>query len=168
MLIQFHTPPDAGTRTGLETHGINLLSYIPHQTWIASVTTQFTAADAADAGVSWLTPLDPQQKISPRVARGAFAPWTAYTDGLRILVVEMHADVPVADGRRLLAAQGAILAGHLPALNAFVAAIDPGRIDALAAADQVRWISQRPPSLTGVNDGSRAAIGVDILQEPPR
>jgi subtilisin family serine protease len=167
MLVQLNEIPDESGREALAARGLRLLSYLPHKTWMARVPVGMTSADLREAGVRWLAPMELQHKVSWRVLRDEYGPWSLYADGQRIFVVMMHEDVSAEEGRSLLETWTETFGGYVEALNAYIVVLEPEIIPALALEDEVRWISQRPPVLTDVNDGIREALGVDAIYEPP-
>ncbi len=167
LLVQLYEIPTVAAREELASRGITLLRYLPQRTWLAQVSSAMTGSALRAAGVRWLGPLELAQKVSERVLNADYATWSEYDGGWRIYAIEMHADVAKSRGEELLRARGAVFGGHIRALNAFIAALDPREITELALQDEVSWISERPPVLTGVNDGIREAIGVNTVQAPP-
>lgn len=167
MLVQLYETPTAGQRVELAQRGLTLLSYLPQRTWMARVPVTLTAADLAALGVRWLAPLELEHKVSERVLDERYGAWTEYTGGRRIYAVIMHEDVDEATGRAELARWTDTLGGYIHSLNAFIAVLDPSEVTALALADEIRWIAQRPPVMTAVNDELRQSLGIETLWDPP-
>lgn len=167
VLLQLESIPDRSARDQLVAEGIVLLSYLPSHTWMARVNSDVTEADLAARGVRWMAPMSLEHKVSERILDEEYAPWTAYEDGRRIYMVAFHEDVTEATGSSLLDLERAVSGGYIRSINSFIVALDPIEVPALAMADEVRYISQRPPVLTGVNDGIRASIGVNTVHEAP-
>jgi len=167
LLLQLESIPTRATRDDLAAQGITLLSYLPHRAWMAHVSSTLDHTDLTRLGVRWMAPMDLEHKISQRLLSEEYAPWTAYEDGRRIYMVSFHEDVAEAVGRERLAFDRAVMGGYVRSINSFIVALDPADLFALALADEVRYISQRPPVLTSVNDGIRESIGVDNVNDPP-
>jgi hypothetical protein len=167
LFVQLREIPGTEERAALAARGIDLLSYLPDRAWFARVSTALDATALSAAGVRWVAPLGPEHKLSARVLAAEYSPWSEFANGRRIFVVQMHEGVPEARGRELLAARSAELGGYVRSLNTYIAALDPASIAALADLDEVRWVDERPPVLTEVNDGIRAAIGVNTVHQAP-
>ncbi|MBD3235575.1 MAG: S8 family serine peptidase, partial [Candidatus Eisenbacteria bacterium] len=167
LLVQLYETPNAQERADLAAAGLELLSYLPQRTWMARVPVGIGAAELAALGVRWMAPLELEQKVSARTLEGRYGPWTEYADGRRIHAVVMHEDVSEAAGRAILADWTDTLGGYIHSLNAYIAVLEPAEVPALALTDEIRWIAQRPPVLTAVNDELRESLGVEALWNPP-
>lgn len=167
VLIQMREIPDATARATLAARGIELQGYLPDRAWYGRLASTLDAATLNAAGVRWVAPLRFEQKLSTRVLDSAYSSWSEYDGGRRIFVIQLHDDVSEARGREILADHGAVIGGYIRSIHTFVAALRPDAPAALALVDDVRWVDERPPVLTEVNDGARAAIGTDIVQQAP-
>jgi len=167
ILVQMREIPVSSERAALAKQGIDLQDYLPNHTWYAHVATTLDAPAMRAAGVRWLAPLQLEHKVSARVLASEYSAWSEYDGGRRIFVVQLHDDVSETRGREILGAAQATIGGYIRSLNTFVAALDPDAAPRLALTDEIRWIDERPPVLTEVNDGIRAAIGVDTIQQAP-
>jgi len=117
--------------------------------------------------VRWIAPLQLEHKLSARVLASEYSAWSDFDGGRRIFVVQLHDDVSEDRGREILAGHAGVIGGYIRSIHTFVVALDPAAPAALAFADEVRWIDERPPVLTEVNDGIRASIGVNTVQGAP-
>jgi len=167
MLIQFDQIPAQSRRMKLADSGIELLGYIPHNAFLARVSVSITNGELEKIGVRYLAPLRVEDKVSDRVLSESYAPWTAFTDHRRIYAVQLHKDVSSDDGRALIESWTDEIGDYIEPLNVYLAALDSGLIRAIAQDDAVRWICQKPPELTALNNGARTAVSADTLHLPP-
>jgi hypothetical protein len=167
LFVQMRDIPTAPEREALAARGIALLDYLPENTWYARVSSALDGAGLRAAGVRWIGPLRFEHKVSERVLASEFSSWSEYDGGRRIYVVQMHSDVPQDRGREVLGVAADLIGGYIHSIHTFVVALAPEQIATLALADEVRWIDERPPVLSVVNDGVRASIGVNTVQSAP-
>jgi hypothetical protein len=167
VLVQMREIPDAAARATLAARGIELQGYLPDHAWYGRVASTLDAPALSAAGVRWIAPLRLEHKLSARVLAAEYSSWSDYDGGRRIFVVQLHNDVSEERGREILGDHGAVIGGYILSINTFVAALDPDAPAELALVDDVRWVDERPPALTEVNDGIRAAIGVNTVQQAP-
>ena len=131
LLIQFARSITADQMLALGQRGIQALAYIPDNGLVVSAP---DGTDFSSLGLRWYGRLLPSEKLSPGVlAQSLLAqPW---------VVVEFHADVPMADARSIALAGGLVLRDH-PALlaNHLLANGSADQFRALAEWDEVEYI----------------------------
>ncbi len=167
LIVQMVDVPNADQRFSLAGRGLVLQGYLPERAYYALVSTQLTASDLSALGVRWAAPLSVVEKVSQRVQSGDYAPWTDYTNGRKIFIIQFHDDIAREAAEKLLAPIGGVSGGWISGLNAEMLAMDPKQAETLASEDAVKWIDERPPVLTAVNDQVRAALGVNTIQAAP-
>jgi len=167
LLVQMLEIPAAEARADLGRRGLVLQGYLPERTYYALARAALSAEDLRSMGVRWCAPLTRGDKLSPRVRRGDFGPWTEYSGGLRVLAVQFHDDIAPAAADRALAAFSGEMGGWIQSTHIRVIALDPARVPDLAALDEVKYIDQIPPPLSQVNDGIRMALSVNSLFQAP-
>ena len=111
MLIQFERIPTLEMRETLKASGVELLSYVPHKAWYASVTKEVTMQDLFMASVRWIGELQPIDKISPALQERGPGPWAVNPDGTVNLHVLFFEDVKQEKAFVLLEAVGTVKAG---------------------------------------------------------
>jgi len=127
-ILQFGAYPGPEIRRELARRGVRVLGYVPDSALMVS---SDPSADLRGLGAIWAGSLETRDKLSPRLAT---APAPAY-------LVVFYPDVDM-DGARALALQhgfgvlenSSLLPGHL------VVAGGPGRLEELAASDEVSYI----------------------------
>lgn len=161
-LVQLHGPPTLRERADFKAQGVDLLRYVPHQAWLASIPNDVSVLRRLLAQrVRFFGELAPNDRISPDVLRGQFGPWAARADGTVELVVTWFDDVDPSAARSALAARGGVVLDSYPAGVKFVVRIGRPDVQGLAREDGVQWIAQVPPPKQTLNDGARANSGVE-------
>jgi len=167
VLLQFDFIPRQAAKDALAVEGIELLAYIPDYTWIASVPTGRLTEVAAHPGVTWIGPLQVQDKLDPAIVKAQWGPYNLTPDGVAAVYVALHRDALLDTGHALVAQHGGKIAGEVVGINLLVVEMPRANIEALAAEDAVQWIEPAAPPLTEANDGSRQQIGVNVVQAAP-
>jgi hypothetical protein len=171
VLIQFEYMPSDDERNMLLSQGIQLLDYIPYNTWIAGVTSGGTTgtsemilqADKVQPGlIRWVGPLKPADKVSPEgyLALIESAQLTAQVN------LSFFADTPAEIERSIIEAVGALIIQPMPDFHLYAVEIDVNQIAVLATYDAIAWIEPtRIPSTD--NDGARIRTGAGTLWTAP-
>ncbi len=167
VLLQMDHVPTAWERVALAAQGIDLQVYVPQQAWIASVPATEVVTLTFRPGIRWVGPWRARDKLSPRLRAGDFPGWAIHPNGRVQVMVLLHADVSLAEGRGLAAAHNGVVAGDIETPRALTVWIRPDDLPALAAEEGVLWIEESPPPLTPTNDDARRTLGVDTLHAAP-
>jgi hypothetical protein len=136
-IVQFDSFPSPEVERALSLRGVRVLDYVPDRALLVS---SDSPADLRALGATWISPLDPADKLSPQLAQSP----SAY-------LAVFHPDVPAEQTRALAVQRGfsivetpGLLPGHL------VLAGSASRLAELAALDQVAYIM---PASTGMAAG---------------
>ncbi|HUP04574.1 MAG TPA: matrixin family metalloprotease [Bryobacteraceae bacterium] len=139
-IVQFAAFPGADVRRELERRGISILSYIPDSALMVS---SASAADLRGLGAVWAGPMEPSDKLSPRVAEA------------KAYLVEFYPDVDAGLARAILGEHGfsviqspGLLPGH------WVTRPNAEALPALAAHDEVSFIL---PATAAMAAGTRVS-----------
>lgn len=165
VLIQLEHIPTIKEKKELEAKGIKLLSYIPENAWLSSIPSDKAVEIAALSNVRAISEILLEDKISPHMIAGEFI-WHRVKDGKVDLIVEFFEDVSLEEAEVIVETHKARVVGRVPTVNAVVVTARIEDITALAYEDTIKWVEQELP-LEEMNDGSRAAIAVGIVQAPP-
>ena len=165
VLIQLESIPTNRRRKMLESRGVKLLSYIPENAWFASIPSDKAGEIAAFTTVRAITEILPEDKLSPHIRAGRFLEHRV-KDGKVDLVVEFFKDVSLEEAELVVEKHNGAVVGRVESLNALVVVIKKEESANLANEEAVMWVEQELP-LEELNDGARAAVGVDIVQGTP-
>jgi subtilisin-like proprotein convertase family protein len=167
-LVQLEQIPSLAERQVLDELGVSLLRYIPQRAWIASIPTR-SLTDLSDFEfIRWIGELHLEDKLEPALTSDVFYPWAYDPEtGEIAVIVQLMADVSIADGLSIVQAHGGKVHDRIRSINALVVWIDKNELPDLAAEDTVEWIEQAPAPYSPLNDCIRAMIGVDTLQAAP-
>ncbi len=159
FLIQFENAPDAATRAELRGQGVELLKYVPDDTYIARIRNGSPEKLASLASVHWIGEYRSNHKIHPRLMTSiAQALPGNQPVAVNILVAQGTTPAELAQVRSLLAAvthesrlrQGTFLHATLP----------PGNLAALSQSAAVLWI-ERAPKRKLVDEAASKLVGGD-------
>ncbi|NIA14118.1 MAG: S8 family serine peptidase [Nitrospiraceae bacterium] len=184
-VVQFDAIPDDAHRARLAADGIMLLDYLGSQAFFASVAKDGVASkDARGLGVTWAAPVAVEWKLHPMVASGSYPGYALFEaaglpaksrDGIveegvttAALYVIFHRDVDLfAEGEAAVLRHGGETRDYMASINAAVIWMPLAEVRAFAMEDAVQWLEPPLPPLEGVNDSSRARMGVDTVNAPP-
>jgi len=143
FLVQFSSPPGREAREQLAAIGVDLLHYVPDDTFVARLRGVSLDRLGTMPSVQWVGEYHPTYKVHPRLA--AAMQGTLQTNQLvavNVLIAPRATPDEIAEVRSLFSAiahqsqlrQGTILRG----------ALAPGRLDALAQSSSVLWVESAP------------------------
>lgn len=170
VLMQFYDIPDATQRGILKSAAVKLLNYIPHKAWLVSVPRGLLQAHLTNANVRWIGPILPEDKIFPPILSKGIASWPVNDvndDGTVNLEVSIFKDVSLSEARQLLQGMGAVIKEESTISHLLTITILPDKLMDIAKEDIVRWIIEERPPKIPLNDGSRANVGADFVQNAP-
>ena len=81
LVIQFETIPTEETRKLLSAYGIELLEYIPHNAYTASISSRLDLNNLQIAKARSIIQLSPRQKMESRLQSGSVPAWASKTSG---------------------------------------------------------------------------------------
>jgi hypothetical protein len=167
-ILQLDYIPTPEQKEQLRQQGIELLTYIPNYAWLAAVPATNPAQVARVPGVRWVGSLTGQDKLQPELRAQELGPW-AYdpASNLIALLVQFHRDVGLEQGSAVVEAHGGEVVDQVASINGLIVHLHKDEVAALAAEDAVEWMEQPLPPLEPINDGNRARVGADTLQDPP-
>lgn len=158
---------DPSARADLETRGVQLLQYIPQNTWIASFSREAMVDATVRTHLAWAGELLTTDKMPVRWQRGEYGEWARLTDGRLELRVHLHADAGLAATHTNLLALGVEPIHPFALSKGFTVVTDEALIPRIAALDEVLWMTEGLPEPEINNDGNRANTNAGVLQEAP-
>lgn len=166
-LIQTNAVVTRSERINLAAKGIHLLKSLSGNTWLAKIDNrEFTSINAVSQ-IRWVGTLRPEDKIEKSLANGKLLPHSEYENGLRVLDIGLHKDVPVNTGRLLLEQVEAVELDYAQTTNSFIAAVDPAKVNELAGQDEISWVSEAGVALSPTLNLAKPAVGADVANQPP-
>ncbi len=142
LILQFAEPLAESVRSELEARQFLVLAYMPDNALLVSAPLDVPlGAPLEGLGVVYAGVLSLENKFSPLLGRSS-------PDDIRIAVVELHADVEAADGRRVAVAEGLTILENpdLPAQSLMVRG-SVRQLEALASRDDVASVYPASESL---------------------
>jgi alpha-tubulin suppressor-like RCC1 family protein len=168
ILLQLTRALDAKTKERLKTYGVELLEYIPNNTWKAKIPANSVQQVKALDFVNAMGTIEPVDKFSVHVLEKGFSPYSHNPDGTITIMVSFHRDVSFERAREILSevsgstGQEDFISGHRVLLT-----IPGDKALPLAGYDEVNWIEDRPPPNTLNNVNAAALSHVDDIQTSP-
>lgn len=167
VLLQLHEIPADFQDLGRA--GVDVGPYATGRAWIAAIPAAALEAIAARPDVRAILPWDATRKVHPRVTAGDWASWARdeTRPGWVMLFVQLHHDVPLENGYALADAVGGAAMPPIEGLHGLTIWVQEDRVKDLAASEDVLWLQEGPAPLTTTNDGVRATMKVDAVNNAP-
>ena len=166
VLVQLDDVPSDEQKIALLGAGVKLLSYIPHRAWLSSVSLRRVEKIALLPGVRALAKILPKDKIAPSLREKGVSAYSTTETGQARLAVMFFGDVELGAGMAVVREHGGRILDRSDRDNSVVVEMPVEVLYDLASCDVVKWIDQRHASVD-LNDGVRAAIGVNAVQASP-
>ena len=166
-LVQTHGVLNKAQRQKLASEGIHLLKSVSGTTWLAKIDNRNFKSMKSAEHIRWVGDLRAEDKIDVKLANGTLLPHSEYENGLRVLDIGLHKDVPAKTGRRLLKQIEAKELDYAATTNSFIAAVDLDAVSELAKMDEISWISEAGVALSPTLNLAKPAVGADVANQPP-
>src|SRR5512140_207191 len=140
VLIQFDRILTDADKESLKDAGIDLLDYVPDNSWIATIRHAPQKNQLERHGVRWLGQISPQQKLSKRLTEYEIQP-SARRGGDKVqFSVVLHRDQDAQQWAQQVTSQyGASIVGFEPTINAIDLIVSEADYRKLADFDAVEW-----------------------------
>ncbi|MFH1424080.1 MAG: S8 family serine peptidase [archaeon] len=166
VFLQFDHMPTNEEKQKLAEQGIILHTYIPKNTWMATVTQGGNQFLAASAETFWKGDILPQDKVNPEILSRGVPAWSSVGGGLAKIRVSFFPDVPESEAISTASSygtyeQGSYFWGELKLI------IPEQNILQLAGEDSVYWVDSITPPNIALNDMARSVTGVEQVQTTP-
>ncbi|RPH94127.1 T9SS C-terminal target domain-containing protein [candidate division KSB1 bacterium] len=166
-LVQLDDYLQKGQRQILKHAGIELLAYLPDRAYVAAIKTSLDINTLAELGVRYLGSLSPEFKVHPRVTARSFGMWSEYSQGRRLLAVEIMPDVTLDHAKLMLEQNGCEVGHRFVSAHTLIVAVEPGRIKEIIELDAVLFVDEIPPPPDMLNDVVRTRLHVNEVQTTP-
>ena len=137
--IQFNETPTSTERAGLSQMGIELLEYIPHKAYLASLPEDFNYSSLIEYDVRGIYALEANHKLHPKVQERPFPEFAMHKNKVE-LYIQIHKGIELEAIKGQLRKNGAEVILERSTINSLHIIIDPKDIDALASEAYVRYI----------------------------
>lgn len=145
VLLQLFNLPDSAEKTQLEKSGIELLNYIPSNTWFASIPNNLQIHDPSFVLVRWFGSISPEFKLSTSLSTGSIGSWAIRGENKIVVDVSFFEDVDSTIEQDTIIKYGAEIIKSTSISNKLTIVIPKDNVFPLAMEDIVRWIDQIPP-----------------------
>lgn len=139
-LLQFKGIPTIEEHEAIAHHGIQLLEYIPHLTYIAAIPSNLDLSVLSDLNVRTILPIEKQLKIDQNLIERPFADWAIHGNKIGIHL-QYHKNLSEADLKNRFEADGIRLMMSNGINNFIYAHIDESEIETIAALPYVAYIA---------------------------
>lgn len=164
ILIQLDHIPDDDEKEDLRKAGVELLVYIPENSWLAKVPKSKASNLASMPGVTYTGPLLPEDKISEHIRLYGIGDWSKNDDGTVNIRVQFFQDVDDDAAREVVGSYGEIVDSYD---KMYTIKTTKDSVWDIAGEDSVQWIDQISPKRYTFNNDSRKIIGVETIQSSP-
>ncbi|MCG2617857.1 S8 family serine peptidase [Terrimonas sp. NA20] len=165
MLIQFDKLPDESEKQALAASGIELLEYIPHNTYTATVKGTMNAQMLRQVRVRSLITLTPEQKMTPQLLSGMFPVRSLKVPGKIDLWISYPKTINAEDLKRELLSMGVeIIPTAYDKYRVIAVRIAKERVKELAGLGFVEYVQPVPGEDVLLNDKSKVISRANVLQ----
>ena len=142
-LLQFYQLPSQVILGDLQSHGIELLEYIPNKTYLAAIPADFNLEKLSDLNVRSIMELTTELKMAQNLKSGNFPAWATHRDQVEVMVKYhknlRHDDILnycLFDGIEVLKSNG---------INNFLwASVPQNQLETIAGLPYVAYLELRP------------------------
>lgn len=168
VLLQFYELPDEDEKLQLKEQGIELLTYVPNNSYWAVVTPQQQNLSplSISGNVRWMANAVELNRIAPIVNANDFPDYAKRENGNVVLYVTLFNDVTVNDVQSSIISIGGNILGE-PYQHVIRVELPFSNIGILAQMDEVEWIEPDKPEVQINNSTAQERIKVDVLKEIP-
>jgi PKD repeat protein len=143
--LQFFETPNAATRAAVEATGVQLLEYLPSQTYIASFPKSLDVHRLSQFKIRSVSKILPIQKLSKNLVISNFDDWAIHGDNIDV-VVQYHSNLSLTDIERALEKiPYAVVLQKTVLKNVLVLSIPQAELTTFAAFSFVSHIEPVPP-----------------------
>ncbi|HLD41961.1 MAG TPA: hypothetical protein VJB06_02910, partial [archaeon] len=153
FIIQLDHIPSEKEKKDLQEKGIELLQYVPHDSWIAKANVGVKVPES----VLYLEELRPEDKVDPAIFSGG--DW--FKDGEDLILRVRFFSADSQEQENILESYGEVLQTG----ESWLVKIPENKIFYLASENEVKWISPKSLPPKTFNDGSRSSSYVDYVQD---
>jgi hypothetical protein len=167
-LLQFEELPTQKEIEKMQRDGIELLEYIPQNTWMAAIPADNPIQTLAAPGVRWLGDWNLQAKMHPALAAEVYDSYLLHptTDHVMTMVL-LHKDVPLERGRVLAEKHGGEALPPVEGVHGMTVWLPRANLEDLAGEEEIAWIEPGPAPLSTLNDGVRSSMQINPLYGAP-
>lgn len=155
-ILQFHRIPSSKQKATLSGLGMRLLNYLGGRAYVVKADKTISGLQLQKAGIRWLEPIQPRQKIHPALNVLSSQQLTVHVSLFPLL--EKNRVVMLLQENGFTAKT---VYGDAPVIEVVV---PPGKLLALASMPFIEFIDTPPPPPVELNEKSKAATKANVLQ----
>ncbi|HIG32348.1 MAG TPA: PKD domain-containing protein [Flavobacteriales bacterium] len=145
--MSFNAIPTAEIKSKIEGEGIQILEYIPKNTFVVSIPKNTNTADLAIYGVSAVSLIKGVHKIDPKIQNNTFPDWSINNGKLSVKVL-LYKNADISITQELFKSSAHKVVDVNVFSNSITLEIDPSALSALANINDVWYIEPiDPPSV---------------------
>ena len=143
-MLQFNEIPKKSAIDALEQMGIKLLEYIPHNTYVAAISTQFDVSKLEQMGVRSIQPIEPGLKLSNDLKYSDIPDWARQKSNV-LVMLKFYKDLKHEDVLRYCEADGIKVLRSNGYNNFLRTSVPLSKVQALASLPYVAFLELVPP-----------------------
>jgi len=167
FLVQLRDIPDPATLDTLGKSGLRLQNYIPDRGWFASMEGAALTRLASAPEIRWIGVIEVADKVPANLLQGHPLTYSVQPNGMLLLRMHYFDDVPEPTALAATEQHQGFVVGRDVLAHWLSIRLPASQVQALAAEDAVRWLSEAPPAPTPLNDSIRSRIRANDVQSPP-
>lgn len=163
-LLQFRAIPTEADRKYLRATGIELLDYLPDNTYTATFSGPLSLSILRQTGATALLSLSPQHKMDPLLAKGAYPAWAITAPGTIDVRLSFPKTFAYTQVMGLLREKDyTLLSEELARYRILDLRLPVSRLYELAGYPFVEYVQPKPPGVEPLNQSSRNGSRATVL-----
>ncbi len=142
-MLQFKELPKKAAIAALEQQGVRLLEYIPHNTYVAAISTQFDVSKLEKAGVRSIQPIEPGLKLSEDLRYSNIPDWARRKSDV-LVMLKFYKDLRHEDVLAYCEADGVKVLRSNRTNNFLRASVPLEKVQSLASLPYVAFLELVP------------------------
>ncbi|MBW8049830.1 MAG: S8 family serine peptidase, partial [Cytophagales bacterium] len=138
--IQFYEIPNRDDREEIESMGIQLLNYIPHNTYAASIPENFDPGSLQELNVRSVISIEADYKIDNRLKTLPYPDWALYGDNSIDIVVQYYKNIDPTKAKKLLIERGIKIISAYDYLYLVTIRVNISEIESIASLPFISWV----------------------------
>jgi hypothetical protein len=145
VLIQFYDLPGKPQLANIKSAGIELLEYIPHNAYWASLNKELNQGQLKALGIRSVEPIQPEHKIDPELIGSEFPEWAVKESGKVDVKISFFKNYPLVELKSALQSNGAQILKEAANYSFIEARVPQKAIYPIAQIEGVSYIAPISP-----------------------
>lgn len=167
FVIQFEHLPSEADKKLLSASGIELLEYLPHNAYTATIAGKLDAALLQGVHTRAVVVLGPRQKMDAYLGKGFTPSWAVKQPGTLDVLISFPKTFTAEDVLADLSGKGIqVLDRSFQSMRIFRLRVEGSKLEELAGQPYVEYVQAAPPGDQPLNFDSRSGAKANLLNAP--